>query len=322
MTELDRLTEALRAAAADGGVPVLATLISVEGSAYRGVGARMVVRPDDTTAGAISGGCLEKDVVAHAERVRVEQRPALVHYDLTQDDDAPWGLDMGCAAKITVLLEPCRGGAPDWLRTARERHARREAVIVAAGPAGTRLAGTEKAARLAAAQATSLVAGETLYEYLAPPPLLVIAGDGPDVAPLARIGEHLGWVVRVAGREDPLGPLDAGTAVVVMTHRFARDLALLEAALPSPAAYVGLLGPRRRTERLLAELDARGLVLTGAQRLRLYAPVGLDIGAESPEEIALAILAEIRAVLSGRPGGPLRARTGPIHDRRAGEAAQ
>src|SRR5512140_2388213 len=112
-SELQRITAAL-SRPTGAGVPVLATLMSVAGSAYRGPGARMIVRPDATTVGAISGGCLEKDVIAHAQRLRGGGAPVAVSWDLTRDDDAPWGLNMGCNAKLDVLLEPCPNppGAP------------------------------------------------------------------------------------------------------------------------------------------------------------------------------------------------------------------
>jgi xanthine/CO dehydrogenase XdhC/CoxF family maturation factor len=83
--------------------------------------------------------------------------------------------------------------------------------------------------------------------------------------------------------------------------------------VPSGARYVGVLGPRQRTERLLKDLAAAGSPPSAAQRARLYGPVGLDIGADTPEEIALSVLAEVRAALAGAPGGSLRDRKGPIH---------
>ncbi len=316
MTELERLAAALDASAAGGGVPVLATLAAiVTGSSYRDAGARMVVHPDDTSTGAISGGCLEKDVAAHAAAVRASREPARVAYDLTRDDDAPWGLAMGCAARLSVLLEPCPGGAPAWLREVLERHGRREAVVVAVGEHTRLAAERDGAAGEAWRSRASCLRDDTLFQYLAPPIAVVACGEGPDVAPLLALTGQLGWLARGVGRDDPLGELDARTAAVVMTHNYPRDLALLETLLCSAARYVGLLGPRGRTERLLGDLAARGVHPQPAQLQRLSAPVGLDIGAESPDEIALAILAEIRAVFSGRGGGRLRERGGPIHER-------
>lgn len=99
-----------------------------------------------------------------------------------------------------------------------------------------------------------------------------------------------------------------------MTHNFSYDLELLKALLPSPARYVGLLGPKMRAERLLNQLRKAGSFPTEQQLARLFTPVGLDIGAESPEEIAIAILSEIQAVLKNRSAGFLKNSTRPIHD--------
>jgi xanthine dehydrogenase accessory factor len=278
VTELEALAAAL--AAHPGSV--LATLVEVDGSAYRGAGARMVIHPDGTTFGAISGGCLEKDLLAHAEQVRAGRTAKTVTWDLTRDDDAPWGLNMGCNAKLAVLLEPCEG-APAWLLAAVAAERRREEIVLA----------------------TSFSPAERIPRPIA----LVVCGEGADAAPLERLGETLGWQVRRVGKDDALEPLDDRTAAVVMTHNYARDLVLLGALLASPVRYVGVLGPRSRTERLLQDL---GL----PDEERLHAPVGLDLGAETPAEVALAIAAEVRAAFAGRPGGALRGRRGPIHDRR------
>ncbi|MFA5057494.1 MAG: XdhC family protein, partial [Opitutaceae bacterium] len=107
--------------------------------------------------------------------------------------------------------------------------------------------------------------------------------------------------------------LDRGTLAVIMTHHYRHDLPLLRQLLPRPLAYLGLLGPKQRAEKILATLATEGFAITPGMRSRLHAPVGLDLGAESPAEIALSILAEMQAVLAGREGRPLRERTDPIH---------
>lgn len=179
---------------------------------------------------------------------------------------------------------------------------------------------------------------EVLFEVLPPPVQLVLFGDGPDVTPLVRMGHELGWRVVVVGRkpvpdlrrqfpdasehvflmhpENVLNviALDAWSAAIVMTHNVVRDRDLLAQILPSAVRYVGALGPKHRTSRILEELDARGASFEPGQLERLHAPVGLDIGTESPEQIALSVLAEIQAVFSARPGRPLKDREGPIHD--------
>jgi xanthine/CO dehydrogenase XdhC/CoxF family maturation factor len=109
--------------------------------------------------------------------------------------------------------------------------------------------------------------------------------------------------------------LDERTMAVVMTHNYHDDCVLVGALLPSPVAYLGVLGPRTRTERILAHLHATGAKWTPAQAERLRAPVGLDIGADNADEIALSIVAEIRAALAGRDAAPLKRRPAPIHAR-------
>jgi xanthine/CO dehydrogenase XdhC/CoxF family maturation factor len=177
-------------------------------------------------------------------------------------------------------------------------------------------------------------AGDVAIEAFRPPPRLAIFGAGPDAPPLVAQAELLGWHVDVwdhrpeyarPGRfrahtvvctpaEDAVAAVapTADTFAVVMTHHFLRDRTLLAALLASPCPYVAALGPRRRTEQLLREIDLEGGLPADAAR-RVFAPAGLDLGAEAPEEIALAIAAEIRAVASGRRGGPLGERKDPIH---------
>lgn len=181
-----------------------------------------------------------------------------------------------------------------------------------------------------------------LLEFLRPPLPLVVFGGGPDAVPLVQLASELGWQVTVVdGRPSAANRarfphadavllcrpehvqeqvrLNSDTVAVVMTHHYLTDLRLLELLLHSPVRYLGLLGPKSRSERLLQELAQAGIVPNEAQRRRLHAPVGLDLGAETSEEIALAILAEIRAVLAGRAGGLLRDRPMPIHERERSE---
>lgn len=108
--------------------------------------------------------------------------------------------------------------------------------------------------------------------------------------------------------------LDNRIMAVVMTHNYLHDLELLKTLLPFPVRYLGILGPKSRTEKLLQDLQEQGITPTQAQLQSLYSPVGLDIGADTPEEIALSIVAEIQAVLANNSGGSLRNKLGPIHD--------
>jgi xanthine/CO dehydrogenase XdhC/CoxF family maturation factor len=179
---------------------------------------------------------------------------------------------------------------------------------------------------------------EALVEYVAPAVSLLVFGAGNDAPPLVEFAKALGWQVVVADdrpafarperfpaadavrlvRFDALDreelSIDAHTAVIVMTHHFLHDLELMRFLLPTVAPYLGFLGPRQRTENLIEELTKLGVQPAPDQLDRLYGPVGLDIGAETPEEIALTVVAEIRAVLCGRTGGFLRDRRAPLHE--------
>ncbi len=309
---------------------VLATLASVDGSSYRRPGARMLVTPGGARIGSISGGCLEEDLVGRAARVAASGRAELVVYDTASEEDIVWGVGLGCHGVVRILLEPLPP-RPAWAIALADNLRAGRATDVAVtwecpdGRLGTALG------RAAAAGQAGVYA-----ERVEPPHSLTLYGAGDDAQPLARMALELGWRVTVA---DPrpamptearfpgvfalvLGPADElvaraaplpGSLAVVMTHHYLHDLPILRSLLPLPLAYLGLLGPRRRSEKLLADLEGKGLRVTADMRARLRAPVGLDIGADAPEEVALSIVAEMRAVLSGRDGRPLRERDRPIH---------
>lgn len=309
---------------------VLATLATVEGSSYRRPGARLLLTADGQRLGSISGGCLEEDVLVRARRVLATGLAETVVYDTTSENDLVWGVGLGCHGIVRVVIEklPPR---PDWAVVLAENFAARRPTplaVVHAAPDPVRL-GT----RLGAGLST---AADTFFDTIRPPTALVIFGAGDDAQPLARLADELGWHVTVAdpraafatperfptaqslvvapaadlvGRTAP----DADTLAVVMTHHYVHDVPLLRALLPRPLAYLGLLGPKKRAERILDDLTREGLALTPEVRARLHAPVGLDLGADSPAQVALAILAEMQASLTHRDARPLRERTRPIH---------
>jgi xanthine/CO dehydrogenase XdhC/CoxF family maturation factor len=177
---------------------------------------------------------------------------------------------------------------------------------------------------------------EALLEYLAPPVSLIVAGAGNDVKPLVEAAAILGWEVTVAdgrathaqARRFPkaqsvllAGPeelfrqvtIDAFTVFVLMTHNYKYDLALLKCLAGSKTPYIGILGPKTKLNRMVEDLASEGVALSPAQADRVYGPVGLDIGAETSEEIAISVIAEIKAVLSGKPGTALKFRGEKIH---------
>ena len=329
MKELQAILRVLLSPAA--GASVLATLATVEGSSDRRPGARLLLTADGRRLGSISGGCLEEDILVRARNVLATGIAESVVYDTTSENDLVWGVGLGCHGVVRVVLEklPPR---PAWAVALAENFAARRPALLAV----THLAATDTplGTRLSGEPTTD--AG-TFFDRIRPPTALAIFGAGDDAQPLARLAHELGWQVTVADPRAafataerfpeaqtlavaPSGDLvgrvapDADTLVVVMTHHYVHDVPLLRALLPRPLAYLGLLGPKKRAERILADLARDGLAITAEMRARLHAPVGLDLGADSPEQVALAIVAEMQAVLARRDARPLRERTRPIHD--------
>src|SRR5205809_3488657 len=204
-----------------------------------------------------------------------------------------------------------------------------------AARAGT--AGVEEGASGIFSLPGSAGAVQAFVEVLRAPIRLVVCGAGHDAVPVVQLAAQMGWrVVVVDSRErfltrdrfpgarqfikaDPTSapdrvPMDDRTYVVIMTHNYLHDRDLLHGFLRTGAGYLGMLGPRIRTEKILDELRRDGVTMSDRDRGRIFGPLGLDIGGETPEEIARAIVGEIQAVESGRRGGFLRERKGPIHD--------
>ncbi|MBF4507797.1 XdhC family protein [Flavobacterium sp. JLP] len=178
---------------------------------------------------------------------------------------------------------------------------------------------------------------EALIEYINPPISLVIAGAGNDVQPLSEMAFLLGWEVNIGdGRATHATPkrfpeakrvfvakpeqliqntkIDAQTYFVLMTHNYKYDLALLKLLLESDCPYIGILGPKTKLNRMFGDLYNEGIIIKEQQLKCIYGPIGLDIGAETSEEIALSIIAEIKAVISGKEGSPLKYKLGKIHE--------
>lgn len=300
MNEHAAILAAARKAWAAGETPLLATVIAARGSSYRKPGARMLVTRAGWQAGSVSGGCLEADVVRQAAWL-VEQGVAVVKtWDTSADGDAV----LGCGGELDVLLEPFREDSAAARALAEVVEQRRPVEVE-----------------------VQLPGGGAWRQSLRPSPRLVVAGAGHDALPVATLGNELGWDVHVvdwrpghasAARfpgatvhvlaPDALErlPLEAGCAVVVMSHHLVYDARVLAAVLPSPLpAYVGLLGPPKRTASLLEDLPP------GVPLERLRAPVGLALGGEGPAAVALSILSEVHAVLHGAAATALSGAASP-----------
>lgn len=359
---LDRLAN-LSAAGQDAAI---ACVVKISGSAYRRPGARFLIADDGSTLGGISGGCLEEDVRQAGLDVIESGECRLLHYETGDDDEALWGLGLGCDGEVDIFISPStRPGFSEAAGRLRDLLAQDNAfaavtvlgttsgttaslqtsidgrmLILGSNPisaAGTGDAGVDEALLAAANDAvdagvshTVLVDGVRAFiEVFEPPPYLVICGAGDDAMPMVRSAADAGFRVLVVDHrpaylatdrfptawslvealpDDVLEiPAGADTFVVLKTHNLARDKAWAHRFLAAPIPYLGLLGPRARCEEIAEEAAEN-------DRERIFAPVGLDLGAEGPEQVGLAVVSELLAVRSGRTPGHLKNREAPIHD--------
>ena len=386
MNELQSIVNAFAEARALGERAALATIISVEGSAYRRPGARMLITESGRTTGAISGGCLERDVSMRAAQVMKTRVAQIIEYDTRRSEDIVWGLGLGCNGIVRILLESLHAGssgerALPFIKDCLQ--ARKSGLLatviagnlndgscednpVAVGErllldaelniCGPSLTDVTLASRIRE-DALEILAGkraamrsyeasqgraEIFFDVIVPPRHLAIFGAEQDALPLVHLARTLGWHITIADtrvrdatrerfaeanevllcRAEEIAArvsLTEETAAVVMTHDYLADVELLKALLPSPVCYLGILGPKQRTSKLLEEIGADTYGQADSHLARLHSPIGMDLGAETPEEIALSIISEIKAVCAARGGGFLRDRNAPIHDERVPE---
>lgn len=261
----------------------------------------MLISPDKRYVGRLSAGCLEDEIAERAQEVIHTGSPATWHFDLRSR--------FACDGSIDVLVEKLIKPNAFIGGLIRVIHERRSIVVAA------------NYLSLKASFGTRLLNGrdiepeEEFVQEIKPPIRLSVFGDQFDVEPLAHLGGYLGWVVEIFGHADQIPAGDERSAGIVMSHNFGRDLVALRRMFAGGFAYVGLVGPRRRKQRLINHLLDEGYQPEKAAQL--HSPAGLDIGSETAEEIALAIVAEVQAALMGRAGGHLSQRRDAIHS--AGE---
>lgn len=342
----------------------LASVVNVEESSYRRIGARMLVMSTGVWVGGISGGCLEGDALKRSQKAIFKNEPARVVYDTMDDDDNQIGVGLGCNGRIEVLFSPIdfndsnneieqlRHIAPSktpslmlkLIDTEGDHHLLGKSHLltgeeleqvffgIAKSSLQEHIAYTLKKRKNQVFNCVSEtgVNHRILIEFIRPETQLVLAGDNYDVNAFVGIADELGWDVTILCRRRKLSkvvyqaanavyeyeeadqiPVNDYTAVVLMTHDYNWDKQLLPLFHAKQPAYLGMLGPKKRMRKMQAELSHINLEGTDF----FFNPIGLEIGAESPEEIALAVAAEIIAHLRGKKGMSLRYKEGTIHER-------
>lgn len=340
----------------------LATVINVEESAYRRIGARMLVRSNGTWIGGISGGCLEGDALKQSLNAIYKNESSIVIYDTMDNDPNQIGIGLGCNGKIEVLFSPINPDDPnneiEILRKlldadkpsilakiiSDDKKLQVHTILLDGGSPNF---GFEEINKIQLQEAIKIVlqkrspklfsiktdeekSVKVLLEFIRPETRLIIVGDNYDVDAMAKVATALGWNIWIVGRlkklnksvvkkvkkiipfEDHVKVIpNEFTAVVLMTHDYQWDKKILQHFIKHKTPYIGMLGPKKRTQKMNKELTDLDIEKIDA----VHSPAGLDIGAESPEEISISIVSEIIAVFRKKQGYSLKLKEGPIHER-------
>lgn len=349
----------------------LGTLVKVEGSAYRRIGARILVKNNGQWVGGISGGCLEGDALKQAQKAMLKNKPSIVVYDTMEDDPHQIGVGLGCNGRIEVLFTPIHGNDKqnqiEFLKTITNKRSSTillqvinitggnnnlqgqfftkdnypelsKAIQIPLAALKNKIAATQHRRKSNTFIATNKLGHqyEILAEIISPKIKLICVGDNYDVHAMMELAMVLGWEIQVVGNlrkfskaihlaahkvhskekvKDLEMEIDDYTAVVLMSHDYKTDLRFLKHLINKEIPYLGLLGPKKRTQKMQGALAEEGFEMEKNNLSFIHSPVGLDIGAESPEEIALSITAEIIARFRLREGGYLKYRADTIHER-------
>lgn len=320
------------------GPLALSTVVHTWGSGPRRPGARMTIDGQGRIAGSVSGGCVESSVVQAAREVIASGEPRLLRFAVS--DELAWGVGLACGGALSVFVERADREQIAHVREGMKRRVPVAFAVATSGPhlgdslattAGSPGVGTSRLTEVAEAALASgkpLVTdtgrGSVFCDVILPPESLVIVGGVHIAQTLCSLAARVGYRPVVCDPRPVFASaerfpgvdvvndwpdegfrrigLDASTAVATLTHDPKLDDPALAAALESPAFYVGALGSRKTHARRLARLRERGVSETSLGRIA--APIGLPIGARTPDQIALAVMAEVVAARNGARGQP------------------
>jgi xanthine dehydrogenase accessory factor len=357
--EIRNIIAAYEAADLSNQQMALASVVNVEESSYRRIGARMLVSSNGNWIGGISGGCLEGDALKRSQKAIYNNAPSRVVYDTMDDDKNQIGVGLGCNGRIEVLFTPINSEDPnneiEQLKKVVNINAPTILIKVIESGSESALLGRTQLIKnedkdstfmgLPAAELTTEVwqrkknkifthpsqpEVKILIEHIRPEMRLIIIGDNYDVHAMVGLVYEMGWEIYIVGRPKKIPKSIFGlahmvlnyedidqvevhdyTAVVLMSHDYNWDKAMLPHVLKKKPRYIGMLGPKKRAIKMqteLGDIDLESLP-------NFFSPIGLDIGAETPEEIALSVIAEIIAFFRDKKGASLKYKVGSIHDR-------
>lgn len=333
--ELKNIFTAYKTHHESGGKAVLASVVALEGSSYRRPGVRMLLLDNGKMVGAVSGGCVEKEIQRQAESVFSRGIPKMMTYD--------GRYRLGCEGILYILLEPFM---PDetavntfWQTIEDRKSFELESHFTRQENSNEELGTLFKvdASKLfLRPNYKTKIGTEVFQQKLIPCFKLVIIGSEHDAVQLCSYASMTGWEVTVItspseekGINDfpgakeflSLSPeefqpqmIDNQTGVILMTHSYVKDLKFLVSLMSVTPTYLGLLGPASRRERLLNELMEYNLNISDDFFESIYGPAGINIGAETPQEISVSIISEILAVIRKKDPMLLRNKLGTIHN--------
>ncbi len=322
MKELIQILAQLKRLLNSGESFALATVVFVEGSAYRRPGARMLIDENGNWWGGISGGCLEGDLLKKAQLAMRQQTIKNITYDTRLDDPFQLGIGLGCQGLIEIIIDPIREHV--------EQVAEQLNMCLASGKTNT-LQSIWDGPNFEIKIVSELVGSFTqegdkqvFVELIPANSRIWIVGNQFDAISLIQLCQQLAWEIHWVGNKLKMSPTIRNSVqacydwnddlpvrntdcLVLMTHDFDRDVEFLSKYSDLQSwSYVGILGPTKRLERILKQIPA-------LQVNSISSPIGLDIGAEGPDEIAVSIVSEILAVKNGRNGQSLKFRKSSIH---------
>jgi xanthine/CO dehydrogenase XdhC/CoxF family maturation factor len=315
---------------------VLASVVHLEGSSYRKPGVRMLISEDLTSVGAVSGGCVEKEIIQRAKTVFRDNKPKIITYD--------GRYRLGCEGILYILIEPITI-SEEFLTTFTKAYSKRESLKIESnftledecfGDFGSMITFENQKQFSFIKSFIPEKNTQLLSQILQPAFKLVIIGGEHDAVQLCKIAANLGWEIEVItsakdskqlsdfpGASKVLGEspetiefkdIKENCAIVLMNHSYVQDLKyLVKLSEKNCSNYIGILGAPKRRERLFNELFEFAPETTEAFLETIYTPAGLHIGAKTPQEIAISIIAEILAVTRNKEPFSLRNITGKIH---------
>lgn len=342
LQEFREVMNQIKAAWQEGHKTSLLMLMNVQGSAYRLPGTKVMMAEDGRIFGTISGGCLESDLFGWAELAMQEGKPRLQRYDLSESE--VWSLGIGCKGLLEIGILPVNPQDRFWLQV--DEVLQREegvslileimngarALLKADGsvigerdllPAEVFHHAKQRFARQTRAEVFVCEGRRFYIDVVKPSERLVVAGAGLDARPVVEMASRIGFSVTVLDPRKDFNTPEAFPAVhhvvqsasevdpseladswwVIMNHHLERDQASLKLALRSKPKFIGVLGPLTRTEEMLVQIDRK--LSSGP----IHAPIGLDLGAETMDEVAMSIVSQLMAARNSRQALPLHGKS-------------